>query len=279
MNITVEAIYENGLLKLTEPLPLKEHEKVRITVHSKTSVSRETAGMIEWTGEVETLERIACDPEFDQYHHRGHPELYFLSNLDENGRPNGEHPDRGTMFWHTDGSWTKRRTRATLIYSVEVPRQGGETHFADMYRAYETLDPEMNSRIADLCAVHNLDFSRRRRHGEDPMTEDQKRQVPPVEHPIVRVHPETGRKCIYLGDHAETIVGMDYEQGRVLIEELNRLATRPELVYEHKWRSRELIVWDNRCVLHRATGYDTARERRVMRRATVLEEQLGQALA
>ena len=206
----------------------------------------------------------------NQYHHREHRELFFLSNLDEKGLPNGKHPDRGTLHWHTDGSWTNRTTKATLIYSVEVPQRGGETHFADMYRAYESLDEATKDQIASRRAVHNLDFSRRRRHGEDPLTEEQRRQAPPVEHPIVRRHPETDRKCLFLGDHAEQVVDMDYAEGRALIEGLNGLSTREELVYEHRWRRRELIVWDNRCVLHRATSFDTTHERRVMRRATVL---------
>ena len=206
----------------------------------------------------------------DQYHHGGYPELYFLSNLDQHGRPSGRHPDRGTIYWHTDGSWTKTATQATLLFSIEVPSEGGQTHFADMYRAYESLDGTMRSRIADLRAVHNLDFSRTRRHDGDPMTDEQKRKVPPVDHPVVRTHPETGRKCLFLGDHAEHIVGMDYDAGRALIEELNRLATRAELVYRHQWQPRELVIWDNRCTLHRATSFDTAAERRVIRRATVL---------
>ncbi len=206
----------------------------------------------------------------NQYHHDEHPELFFLSNLDDHGQPSGQHPDRGTLYWHTDGSWTKRTTKATLIYSVEVPREGGETHFADSYRAYESLPEVMKRRIAGFRAIHNLDFSRTRRHGEDPMTEAQRRRAPAIDHPVVRIHPETGRKCLFLGDHAEHILGLGYGEGRALIEEMNALATRPEFVYRHQWQPRELIVWDNRCVLHRATSFDTARERRVMRRATVL---------
>jgi len=208
----------------------------------------------------------------NQYHADGFPELYFLSNLDEKGVPNGGHPDKGTLAWHTDGSWRRVTGQATIMYAVEVPGEGGDTHFCDMYGAYDALDREMKARLADLRAVHNLDFSRSRRHGEDPMTEDQKREVPPVDHPIVRTHPETGRKCIFLGDHAETIVGLDYREGRELVEEINALAVRPELSYRHCWRPGDLAIWDNRCLMHRATSYDTARERRVMRRCTILGE-------
>jgi taurine dioxygenase len=208
----------------------------------------------------------------NQYHAGDHPELYRLSNLDENGNPNGRHPDKGTLAWHTDGSWRRTTGQATIIYSEIVPETGGETHFCDMYGAYERLSPAWKDRIKDLRAVHNLDFSRTRRHGEDPMTEAQKKAVPPVDHPIARTHPETGRKCIFLGDHAEYIVGMDYDKGRALTEEINAMAVHPDLTYEHHWKPGEMIVWDNRCLQHRATEYDPVVQRRVIRRCTVLGE-------
>ena len=208
----------------------------------------------------------------NQYHADGHPELYRLSNADEHGKPNGRHPDKGTLAWHTDGSWRRVTGQATIIYGEVVSSIGGETHFADMYGAYERLDPAWKSRIANLRAVHNLDFSRTRRHGEEPMTEEQRKAVPPVDHPMVRTHPETGRKCLFLGDHAESVVGMPYDEGRELIDELNQLAIHPDLTYEHRWTPGELIVWDNRCTMHRATPYDPATEVRVVRRCTVLGE-------
>ncbi len=210
----------------------------------------------------------------NQYHADGFPELYRLSNLDAQGRPTGRHPDKGTLAWHTDGSWQRVTGQATIIYGEVMPArgEGGETHFCDMYGAYERLSAAWKARIAGLRAVHNLDFSRNRRHGEEPLTEEQRRAKPPVDHPVVRAHPETGRKCLYLGDHAEYIQGLPYGEGRALIEELNALAIHPDLTYEHKWKARELIVWDNRCVLHRATPYDAAAEGRVIRRCTVLGE-------
>ena len=208
----------------------------------------------------------------NQYHADGHPELYRLSNLDEHGKPSGRHPDKGTLAWHTDGSWQRVTGQATIIYGELMPQSGGETHFCDMYGAYERLDAAWKARIATLRAVHNLDFSRSRRHGEDPLTEAQRLAKPPVDHPVVRTHAETGRKCLFLGDHAEYIVGLPYDQGRSLIEELNALAVQPELTYEHRWRTQELIIWDNRCVMHRATAYDAANEGRVIRRCTVLGE-------
>jgi taurine dioxygenase len=208
----------------------------------------------------------------NQYHANQHPELYRLSNLDENGSPNGRHPDRGTLAWHTDGSWQRVTGQATILYAEVVTDEGGETHFCDMYGAYDRLDPEWKARIDSLRAVHNLDFSRSRRHGEDPMTLAQRSAVPPVDHPIVRTHPETGRRCIFLGDHAEHILGMDYDEGRALIETLNAMAVQPDLTYAHRWQPGQLVVWDNRCLMHRATEYDPAVQRRVIRRCTVLGE-------
>jgi taurine dioxygenase len=208
----------------------------------------------------------------NQYHADGHPELYRLSNLDANGNPNGRHPDKGTLAWHTDGSWRRRTGQATIIYGEVMPDdgEGGETHFCDTYGAYERLDARWKSRIASLRAVHSLDFSRNRRHGEEPMTAEQKAATPPVDHPVVRTHPETKRKCLFLGDHAEYIVGMPYDEGRALIEELNALAVHADLTYEHRWTPHELIVWDNRCTMHRATPYDPLTQRRVIRRCTIV---------
>jgi taurine dioxygenase len=170
-----------------------------------------------------------------------------------------------------DGSWRERTGQATMMYSEIVPPagSGGETEFADMYSAYDLLPAAMKAKIEGRRAVHNLDFSRTRRHGEDLLTAQQKAAVPPVAHPIVRTHPQTQRKAIFLGDHAEWIEGMDYAEGRALIEELNATITPLAHVYSHSWSPRQCIVWDNRCLLHRATGFDEARLKRVMRRCTI----------
>ncbi len=206
----------------------------------------------------------------NQYHADAHPELYRLSNLGPDGRPSGKHPDRGTMAWHTDGSWQRRSTKATMLYAEIIPTKGGGTGFADMYSAFEAIPHDEQKRLEEMRAVHNLDFSRNRRHGEEPMTDEQRKAVPPVEQPVVRVHPETGRKAIYLGDHAESIVGMGYDEGRQLIDALNDRIVASCRTYFHSWRPRDLMVWDNRCLLHKAGSYDIATEPRVIRRCTVL---------
>ena len=206
----------------------------------------------------------------NQYHNAEFPELYTLSNLGADGKPSGRHPDRGTMYWHSDNSWSKVTGQATMLYVEVAPARGGGTEWADMYGAYELLEPAEKARLAGMRAVHDLNFSRTRRHGEDPMTEEQRRQKPPVDHPIVRTHGETGRKCLYLGDHASHILGLPLDQGRAIVEALNASIVKPEIVYSHAWRARDFVVWDNRCLLHRAQAYDTGTEPRVIRRCTVL---------
>ena len=185
------------------------------------------------------------------------PRAIRLSNLDR-GQPEREHP-QGHAGWHT--RVVARGTGRYIIYAEVVAGEGGETHFCDMYCAFERLNPEWKKRVANMRAVHNLDFSRTRRHGDEPMTEAQRREVPPVDHPIVRTHPDTGRRCLFLGDHAEYIAGMGYDEGRALIDELNALAVHPDLAYEHRWTPGELIVWDNRCLMHRATVRPAAQRR------------------
>src|SRR5689334_9934620 len=106
----------------------------------------------------------------NQYHgYKDHPEIYMLSNLDRDGNPSGRHPDRGTLYWHTDGSWKERTGQATMMYSEIVPTAGGETEFADMYSAYDLLPAVLQEKIDGRRAIHNFDFSRTRRHGEDPL--------------------------------------------------------------------------------------------------------------
>ena len=208
----------------------------------------------------------------NQYHAEGHPEVYVLSNLDDKGNPSGKHPDQGSLYWHTDGSWRKNTGQATIMVADIIPSKGGETQFCCMENAYASLDNYMKQKSSELSAVHNLDFSRNRRHGHDPLTKEQKNKVPPVTHPIVRSHPITNRKSLFLGDHAEYIENMDYEKGREFIETLNKLAINSKYIYTHKYVEGDVLVWDNRRLLHKGMKYDTAKEKRVMRRTTILGE-------
>ena len=208
----------------------------------------------------------------NQYHDTAFPELFTLTNLDEEGRPNGRHPDRGTLHWHTDGSWSTVTGHSTMLYVEIALDEGGGTGWADMYAAHDALYAAERAELASLRAVHDLNYSRTRRHDEEPMTEEQRRQKPPVDHPIVRTHPETGRKCIFLGDHASHILGWPVETGREQVEALNAAIVDCDNILHHRWAAGDLAVWDNRCLLHKADGYDTATQRRRIRRCTVLGE-------
>ena len=208
----------------------------------------------------------------DQYHHSGRPELLWITNLDADGRPKGEHPDPGAAIWHSDGSWSRERGLVTMLHGLQLPARGGDTLYANLYAAYEGLAPDDKARLEDLVAVHDLDYSRRRTSARKQMTEEQKRAAPPVEWPIVRIHPETGRKCLYLGQHASHVKGMAVEEGRALIRRLNAHATQPKYVYRHAWRVHEFVMWDNRALLHSATEFDWSNDVRILRRTTTIGE-------
>lgn len=203
-----------------------------------------------------------------QYHDPAHPEIYVISNVGADGKPRGVHPDKGTMTWHTDTSFTRTPSLATILYGKEVAREGGDTLFANLQAAYDALNAEMKQRIQGLRAVHDLAESRRK--SEDaPLTPEQRRAVPSVDHPIVRTHPATGRKGLYLGSHAHWIKDLAPEESDALLAELARHATQDTFVYRHRWRQGDVVMWDNRATVHRATDYDTGRERRVVQRTVV----------
>ena len=207
----------------------------------------------------------------DQYRHPQHSQIYVLSNVAKTGKTTGSHPDKGTLVWHSDLSFQKRPASATILYGIEVPRRGGDTLYADMYAAYEALDPATKTRLIGLKAVHDLDASRRRA-GEPPMSEKQRDEAPPVEHPVVRRHPETGRKILYISRHVSHFAGIPRDESDELLERLMVHATKDAFVFRHKWGARDVVMWDNRCTMHCATPYDTGAERRVLHRTVVLGE-------
>jgi taurine dioxygenase len=206
----------------------------------------------------------------DQYRHPEHAEIYVLSNVDPaTDRPTGAHPDRGTLVWHSDLSFQARPAFLTILYGREVPRGGHATLYADMRAAYDALDPALQARLAGLRAIHELDQSRRRA-GEPPMSEAQRRAAPPVEHPVVRRDPDTGRKSLYVSYHVAGFAGMSEAEGRTLLESLMAHATSAEFTLAFRWQPRDVVMWDNRWTMHCATGYDTGTERRVIHRTVVL---------
>jgi alpha-ketoglutarate-dependent taurine dioxygenase len=191
------------------------------------------------------------------------PELSMISNVGLDGLPKGNHPNLTTLLWHTDASYATRPPYATVLYAESVPATGGHTLFADTLAAYEALSEAERARLASLRVVHDVSVMVRRVGYPPPQ------QSKPVEHPLVRTHPPTGRRGIYLGGHVDRIVGLSDDDSAELIERLMAHTTQPEFVYEHTWQPGDLLIWDNRATLHRSTEYDTAGESRMMRRAVV----------
>jgi alpha-ketoglutarate-dependent 2,4-dichlorophenoxyacetate dioxygenase len=160
---------------------------------------------------------------------------------------------------------------ASLLSAREIPPEGGETQFASMRVAYERLPEDMRRFLEGKVAVHSFVYSRGLVDGE-LMPPDHAAQVPPVRQALVRTNPANGRKAFYVGSHACEIVGMPTAEARALLRELREAATRPELVYTHRWQVGDLVMWDNRCALHRGRPWDESRHRRVMHRTTVAGE-------
>jgi taurine dioxygenase len=208
----------------------------------------------------------------DQYHAAQHPELFVLSNVGPDGQPNRVHPDRGTLVWHTDASFQRCPAYATILYAEAVPSAGGHTLFADTLSAFEALSDADRDRFSAMRVIHDLSVSREKA-GYGPLPPDQRVKAPPVEHPLVRTHPPTSRRGLYLGSHGQRIVGLAEYESAGLIERLMAHTTEPRFVYDHAWRPGDLLMWDNRAVLHRATEYDTAVEPRIVRRTVVKGDQ------
>ena len=195
--------------------------------------------------------------------------VHTVSNLTRDGKPSAQPNERGNYFWHSDKSYHDVPSLMTMLHGVEIPPRGGETQFANMTMAYAALDDATKSRLTDLRAVHGWERSRIQ-SGSPPATEEMKRERPPVDHPIVRTHPGTGEKSLYLGNHASHIVGWPEAEGRALIRWLENFATQPRFVYSHRWRKGDLAMWDNRCTLHRALVHENmANEPRVLHRTVV----------
>ncbi len=195
--------------------------------------------------------------------------VHTVSNLDREGNPTALLDERGNYFWHTDKSYHAVPSLLTMLHAVELPAQGGETQFANMAMAYTALPERLRQQIAGLRAVHSWEASRHN-SGSRPATAEQQRERPPVIHPVIRSHPDTGTNALYLGNHVSHIDGMPAEESRDLIALLMAHATQPRFVYSHHWRQGDLVLWDNRCLLHRAlANYAMASARRILHRTVV----------
>jgi alpha-ketoglutarate-dependent 2,4-dichlorophenoxyacetate dioxygenase len=195
-----------------------------------------------------------------------------LSNTDEKGQLMGWDDRRmlyqsGNQLWHSDSSFKPIPAHSSALSARVVPPEGGETEFATMRAAYTSLTEDLRSAVEGKVVVHSFGFSRSL---IDPgIGSEIARDYPPVRHALVRANPRNGRKSVYVGSHAWYVEGTGLDESRILIGKLLELTTRPDRVYRHRWRVGDLVMWDNRCVLHRGRLWDSARHERVMHRTTV----------
>ena len=195
-----------------------------------------------------------------------------VSNLDKDGKPLPR-DDRRRMFnlgnrlWHSDSSFRAKPAKYSILSARTVASQGGNTEFADMRAAYDMLDDATRATVEDLVCEHSLIYSRGSM-GFTELTEDEKQMMKPVRQRLVRTHPVTGRKSLYLSSHAGAILGWPVPEARFFLRDLGEHATQREFVYSHKWRVGDLVMWDNRQTMHRGRAFP-ADEVRDVRRTTV----------
>ncbi len=201
-------------------------------------------------------------------------ELADISNIDAQGRvlpPGNQHRDYNIVnqLWHTDSSFKHVPAKFSLLLAREVPPAGGETEFADMRAAYDALTEERKRALDGLVLEHSFLHSGSK-IGFTEFEPEIYEKLPPVRQALVRRHPGSGRRSLYLASHASHVIGRPIEEGRALIDELIAFATQPPFVHRHVWRVNDLVMWDDRCTMHRGRPYDP-RHRRVMQRTTVAD--------
>lgn len=192
-----------------------------------------------------------------QFQLHGHPEILIVSNIVENGRPVGL-GDAG-HYWHSDLSYVEKPSLGSMLLAQELPAEGGDTLFADQHAAWDALPEPLKARVRHLKAEHSYlakyEELRARSPWRPKLSEEQVAQVRPSIHPVVRQHPETGRLGLFVSEHFTTrIVGLPEDESRALLAELFERSTQPEFQYRHVWRDGDMVFWDNRSVVHLATG-------------------------
>ncbi len=194
----------------------------------------------------------------------GHREILVVSNKQRMGKPS---QTRNTgRNWHTDLSYSLRPAKAAALLCLEKPSVGGDTMWANLTMAYETLSPKMQAIIADMEAVHDVTLVRGLFQRDPNLVADMRRRNPPVVHPMVRVHPETGRKSLLAGERVSHILGLTEDESQALLGFLNAHATSPEFVFRHRWRVGDIVLWDNRCTCHVALpDFDQTQPRHMLR--------------
>ncbi|MGE8202728.1 MAG: TauD/TfdA dioxygenase family protein [Variovorax sp.] len=207
-----------------------------------------------------------------QFQLKNHPEILIVSNIKENGEPIGL-GDAG-VYWHSDISYKPNPSLGSLLHAQELPSEGGDTLFADQHLAWESLSPELQQRILPLKAEHSYLAKYEELRAKNPwrpkLSQAQIDQVAPAVQPVVRTHPETGRKALFVSEHFTTrIVGLPAQESDALLAELFAHSVKPEFVYRHKWAPHDLVFWDNRSLMHLAAGTPDHLRRRLNRTTIV----------
>jgi alpha-ketoglutarate-dependent 2,4-dichlorophenoxyacetate dioxygenase len=215
---------------------------------------------------------LEVNPNYAGAKMRLRPDIADISNLDAEGRVLARDDRRnlfnlGNQLWHTDSSFKHVPAKCSLLSARELPSSGGETEFADLRAAWDALPGAKQRELRGLVVEHSI-FRSRSQIGFADFNDAIFKKLPPVPQALVRHHPASGRTSLYLASHASHVMGWPVEKGRALIEELIALVTRPQFVYQHRWTVGDLVMWDNRCTMHRGRPYDDA-QRRVLHRTTV----------
>ncbi len=200
----------------------------------------------------------------------GYPKIFILSNrLDDQGRPIGAHNDG--LGWHTDYSYMQKPVKCTMLYAVEVPPEGSDTLVADCCGAYRALPEERKEQLQGLALHHSYKFfMETREHGRMKISKELEEATPDVIHPLIRTHPQNGRKALWPSTGTvKEVVGIPGEEGLKLLDELVAFVTQDQFVLRHKWRVGDIFIFDNRCTLHTGTPYDDQRHYRLMHRMWV----------
>ena len=201
----------------------------------------------------------------------GHPEIYVVSNVIENGVAIGS-LGAGEAVWHTDMSYLEDPPKASMLYAIEIPPAGGNTGFTNMYRAYEQLPEALKRRLAGKRVKHDGTYNSGGYVRQGVTATDDVREAPGTYHPIVCTHPESGRKCLYLGRRRNAYIeGLGLAESEALLDEVWEYATRDELTWYNTWRVGDVVLWDNRCTMHRRDPFD-AGSRRIMHRTQMKGE-------
>jgi alpha-ketoglutarate-dependent 2,4-dichlorophenoxyacetate dioxygenase len=219
---------------------------------------------------------LEVNPNYAGAKMRLRPDVADISNLDAEGRVLARDDTRnlfnlGNQLWHTDSSFKRIPAKCSLLSARELPlsgpKGGGETEFADLRAAWDALPEARKRELGGLVVEHSI-FCSRSQIGFADFNDEIFKQLPPVPQALVRHHPASGRTSLYLASHASHIVGWPVEEGRGLIEELIAFSTQSQFVYQHRWTVADLVMWDNRCTMHRGRPYDDT-QRRVLHRTTV----------